>query len=82
MMAHQFQPSNDVLEVSRQLTANRSIAADPVLRILLVWKGLISYDELKVMEEQLKAAGLLGGPDAGHRQNAGGNRKVRDSPQA
>lgn len=83
-MAHQFQPSErDAMLVHRRNLAGKAVvASDAVLRMTLVRKGLISYEDLSATEKELKAAGLLGEPNAGYRSDGGPHRKVRDDPQA
>lgn len=84
MLAHQFSPAADQLQRRMQMPAARltGIGPDPVLRILLGKKGIITAEELEATERELKAAGLLGGNDAGYRSHGGPDRKVRDRPQA
>lgn len=82
MTAHQFQPTEALLEARRGLPRQPPVASDAVLRMLLVRKGIITNVELKGMEEELRTAGLLGGPVAGNRSDGRGSRKVRNNPQA
>lgn len=85
MLAHQFSPAEDHLQRRMVMQPSRltGIGPDPVLRILLAKKGIITAEELEVTEKELKAVGLLGGNDsAGYRSHGGPDRKVRDRPQA
>lgn len=82
LMAHQFQPEVGYLEAKHQPNPNMMVAADAVLRMTLVRKGLITYDELAETEKELRAAGLLGGNGVRKQEGDSGDRKVRDNPQA
>lgn len=85
MLAHQFSPREDQLHRRMVVQPSRltGIGPDPVLRILLAKKGIITAEELEATEKELKAAGLLGGNEgAGYRSHGSSDRKVRDRPQA
>lgn len=73
-LAHQFQGDEDAMlrKVAPQ-QVRTVVAADPVLRIALVRAGVITYDQLTEVEKELRAAGLLGGSDAGDRGSGGGD---------
>lgn len=85
MLAHQFSPREDHLQrrVVMQPSRLTGIGPDPVLRILLAKKGIITAEELEATEKELKAAGLLGGNDsAGYRSHGGPDRKAGSRSQA
>lgn len=84
MMAHQFSPVVDQLtrRVENPARGLMGIGPDPVLRILLGKKGIITAEELEQTEKELKAAGLLGGTSASYRSSGESDRKGGDSPQA
>lgn len=85
MLAHQFSPREDQLQRRMTMQPSRltGIGPDPVLRILLAKKGIITAEELGATEKELKAAGLLGGNDgAGYRSNGGSSRETGDRAKA
>lgn len=84
MMAHQFSPALDQLarRITTPPTQLREVGPDPVLRILLGKKGIITAEELEATEKELRAAGLLGGTDAGYRSSGDSDRKAGDDSQA
>ena len=84
MLAHQFSPKEDQLQRRMMMQPSRlsGIGPDPVLRILLAKKGIITAEELEATEKGLKAAGLLGGNDnAGYRSHGVSDREARSRSQ-
>ena len=82
MMAHQFSPGADALarRIPVQTQRLQGIGPDPVLRILLGKKGIITAEELEATEKELRAAGLLGGTDAGYRSGGGADSSGGTEP--
>lgn len=76
-VVHEFQ--GEVERLVEAAPAARKGPGDPVLRMLLIEKGLVTPDELEATERKLK---IIGGTGAGYRQDNGPRRKVRDTPQA
>lgn len=83
-LAHAFQTVYDRLEKAespRQIESDQLtiIPGDPVLRFILIQKGLITPEELTETEKVLRATGLLQTevPDAGDRANGDGDREGR-----
>lgn len=81
-LMHQFSPTTETLSRRIVVPSSMSVGPDPVLRVLLAKKGIITAEELEATERELKAAGLLGGFGAGYGPRGGSDRKVRDNPQA
>lgn len=79
-VAHQFQPTEETLTRRRPVSSS-GFPSDPVLRMLLVRKGVVTAVELKGVEEELRSFGL-GGGNPGYRRSVAGDREVRDAPKS